>query len=178
MSRALRLIARALLGFAVVAMPAGGALTLWFTLPGADSARAVLALAFAALALGTLTALARRRRMALALVPFALAGALLLVWWSTILPSNERIWQPDVARLPSAEFDGELVTLRNIRNFAYRSASDYSERWHDRTVDLRQLDAVALIAVYGAGDAIAHTMVSFGFAGEPVTISIGAPRNA
>jgi hypothetical protein len=37
---------------------------------------------------------------------------------------------------------------------------------------LRQLDAVDLIAVYWAGDAIAHVMVSFGFAGDHVAFSI------
>jgi hypothetical protein len=45
-------------------------------------------------------------------------------------------------------------------------------RYDDRTFDLRQLDAVDLIAVYWAGEAIAHIMVSFGFAGEHVAISI------
>jgi hypothetical protein len=59
-----------------------------------------------------------------------------LVWWSTIEPSNERAWPPDVARLPSAEIDGDLVTLRNVRSFDYRSATDYAERWYDKTVDL------------------------------------------
>ena len=78
-----------------------------------------------------------------------------------------------MARLPSAEMEGDLVTLRNVRGFEYRSAIDYTERWYDRTVDLRRLESLDLIAVYWMGDAIAHTMLSFGFAGEePVTISI------
>ena len=45
-------------------------------------------------------------------------------------------------------------------------------RYDDRTFDLRELDAVDLIAVYWMGDAIAHIMVSFGFAGDHVAISI------
>jgi hypothetical protein len=45
-------------------------------------------------------------------------------------------------------------------------------RYDDRTFDLRQLDAVDLIAVYWAGDAIAHIMVSFGFGGDHVAFSI------
>jgi Domain of unknown function (DUF4105) len=95
-----------------------------------------------------------------------------LAWWSTIEPTNDRSWQADVARLPSVEVDGDLVTLHNVRSFEYRSAVDYTERWYDRTVDLRQLDSLDLIAVYWMGDDIAHTMLSFGFGGEPVTISI------
>jgi hypothetical protein len=70
----------------------------------------------------------------------ASALAVLLVWWSTIEPSNDRVWQPDVARLPSAEIDGDLVKLHNLRRFEYRSATNYVEHWYDRTVDLRRLD--------------------------------------
>ena len=36
-------------------------------------------------------------------------------------------------------------------------------RWEDRTYDLRELDSVDIIAVYWAGKAVAHIMVSFGF---------------
>lgn len=107
------------------------------------------------------------------LLPFVLACVAVLIWWWSIEASNARAWQPDVARLPSAEINGDLVTLRNVRRFAYRSATDYTENWYDRTVDLSQLEALDLIAVYWMGDAIAHTMLSFVFAdGEPVTISI------
>jgi hypothetical protein len=70
------------------------------------------------------------------------------------------------------EIEGDLVTLRNVRNFAYRSESDFEPRWEVRRLDLRQLDSLDLIAVYWMGDAIAHTILSFGFAGEQVAISI------
>jgi Domain of unknown function (DUF4105) len=49
---------------------------------------------------------------------------------------------------------------------------DFVARYDDRSFDLRKLDAVDLIAVYWAGDAIAHIMVSFGFAGDHVAFSI------
>ncbi len=51
-------------------------------------------------------------------------------------PSNDRPWQRDVAILPSAEIEGEVITLRNARNFTYRSESDYTPHWYDKTVDL------------------------------------------
>ncbi|HET6520675.1 MAG TPA: DUF4105 domain-containing protein [Geminicoccaceae bacterium] len=168
-----RAVAAGLLGLAVTAVAAWGALALWFALPAPAGLRAALALLFAALGPGGLLAALYRREIVAPLAPFAVAVVALLAWWSTIEPSNHRAWQPDVARLPSAEIDGDLVTLRNVRGFEYRSASDYMERWYDRTVDLRRLESLDLIAVYWMGDAIAHTMLSFGFAGdEPVTISI------
>jgi hypothetical protein len=147
-----------------------GALALWFTLPAPPGLRAVAALLFAATGATALALL--RRQMVAPLLLFAIAFTGVLVWWSTIGPRNDRDWQPDVARLPSAEIAGDLVTLHNVRSFDYRSASEFTERWYDRTVDLRRLDSLDLIAVYWMGDAIAHIMVSFGFGGDHLAISI------
>ncbi len=169
----MRLLAISLLAFVVTAIAAWGALALWFTLPFADGPRGALALLFVALGLGGLLVAGLRRRLVVPLLPFVLACGAVLIWWWSIEASNARAWQADVARLPSAEIEGDLITLRNVRSFAYRSATDYTENWYDRTVDLSQLEALDLIAVYWMGDAIAHTMLSFVFAGgEPVTISI------
>jgi hypothetical protein len=78
-----------------------------------------------------------------------------------------------VAVLPFATFDGDMVTIHNIRNFDYRSETDYTPHYYDKTYDMRQLDSADLIAVYWMGDAIAHIMVSFGFAERDfVTVSI------
>jgi hypothetical protein len=97
---------------------------------------------------------------------FAAAFLLLLVWWSTVRPSNDRDWQPEVAVLPYATIDGDLVTLRNIRNFDYRSESDFTPAYYDKTFDIRRLDSVDLVATYWMGPQIAHIMLSFGFAGQ------------
>lgn len=90
----------------------------------------------------------------------ALAG-----WWLTIPPSNHRDWQPDVAKLPWAQIDGDLVTLHDIRHCDYRSETDYTVRHYDKTYDLKKLQSVDLFLVYWGSPAIAHTMFSFGFEG-------------
>jgi hypothetical protein len=56
--------------------------------------------------------------------------------------SNDRDWQPEVSMTPHATVHGDLVTIRGVRNFDYRSESDYTPRWEERTYDLRKLDAV------------------------------------
>jgi len=104
---------------------------------------------------------------------FAVALLAVSVWWSNITPSNQRQWQADVAVLPSATISGNLVTLHNVRNFSYRSETDYTPAYYDRTIDLNKLEGIDLIASYWMGPHIAHIFVSFTFTdGDPVAISI------
>ena len=82
----------------------------------------------AAFVLGTLGAFLFLRNRRRTLVGFAVAFAAVLLWWTSIEPSNERDWQTDVAVLPYATRDGDLVTLHNVRNFDYRTATRTSRR--------------------------------------------------
>src|SRR5437868_2119355 len=48
---------------------------------------------------------------------FTAAGFLVVVgWWFSLQPSNNRDWLPDVAVLPFADITGNQVTIHNIRN--------------------------------------------------------------
>lgn len=97
---------------------------------------------------------------------YAVIFAILVAWWNTIRPTNDRIWQTDVAVLPYATIKGDRVTVHNIRNFNYRTETDFTPAYYDKTYDLRRLDSVDLVAVYWMGPAIAHTLLSFGFGGK------------
>jgi len=108
---------------------------------------------------------------------FALLFALPFFGWLSLAPSNERDWQPDGAVLAYASIAGDRITLHNIRNFDYRTETDFTPRYYDHTFDLRQLSSVDLFAVYWMGPAIAHVFVSFGFAdGAHVAFSIEARK--
>ncbi len=168
----LRLLGTGLVGLLAAGAAIWGGLALWFALPGADGVRATLALGFVVLGAGSLLTALLRRKLIVPLLPFAVAFVALLAWWSTIEARNDRAWQDDVAVMPLAEINADVITLRNIRNFNYSSETDHTPRWYDKTVHMRQLDTLDLIAVYWMGDAIAHTMLSFGFAGEQIAISI------
>jgi hypothetical protein len=81
-------------------------------------------------------------------------------------PSNERKWAPDQERLAHAEVRGEVVTIRDIRNFTYRSTTDYTPAYYDKTFDLRKLDSLWFVVEPFGRHGAAHTFVSFGFADE------------
>ena len=126
-----------------------------------------LRLALAALfGLGTLAAFALRRNRKQTLAGFTVVFAGLVAWFFLIPPSNERPWRLDVSRLATATIQGDRVTVHNIRNLEYRTETDFTPRYYDKTFDLRQLDSLDLIAVYWGSPAIAHVMVSFGFGGK------------
>jgi hypothetical protein len=97
------------------------------------------------------------------LIAFSAFFGLLLTWWFALEPSNTRDWQPDVAVLPRAELNGDLITLRNIRHCEYASETEYAVRHYDKTVRLSELRAVDLFLVYWGSPLIAHTMLSFQF---------------
>jgi hypothetical protein len=147
----------------LIVTTAWGALAIYYSGPAGAVLRIALSVLFGTLGLAALVLLWRRAWRWQALGAFTLAFAGLLVWWSSIAPSNDRDWKPEVAVLPYATIDGDLVTLHNIRDFNYRSETDFTPRYYDKSFDLRKLQSVDLIASYWAGPAIAHIFLSFGF---------------
>jgi hypothetical protein len=172
--KAVRMVGVGVVGLIVAGMTGWASLAIIYSdLPG-EILRTALAVLFSLATLAAFLILPRRGRT---LFWFLGIFALFVGWWSTIVPSNTRDWQADVAVLPYATIEGDLVTLHNIRNCTYRSETDYDAHYYDRTFDLRKLDSVDLITVYWMGDAIAHVMVSFGFGGEDyVAFSIEARK--
>lgn len=114
----------------------------------------------------TALAFIRLRNRRRTFLGFLVVFAVLVALYFQIPASNDREWQPEVAIAPYATFNGDLVTIHGVRNFDYRTETDFDVRWEDRTYDLRKLDSADLIAVYWAGKAIAHIMLSFGFEGK------------
>src|SRR4030095_7367048 len=162
MRRMCKVLGVGLLGLVVTGMTLWGMGALYYS-PLPTPLREGLAAAFGLATAGAFLGLAHRRRT---LLGFVLVWGVLVGCWSTIAPSNDRDGQPDVAVLPSATVEGDRVTLHNIRNIAYRTATDFTPRYDGKTFDLRRLESVDLISSYWAGEAIAHIFGSFGFGGQ------------
>jgi hypothetical protein len=168
--RAVRLIATVTLSLIVAAAIAWGVLALWFDGPQSRVLAATMATGLMVVSI-LLAAFVRPflRGLVIALLP---VGAVAL-WWTSIPASNTRDWTPDVARTARATFDGSRVTIQNLRNFKYRSESDYDQRWETRTYDFDRIRGVDLFLSFWGPTQIAHTIVSWDFDdGQHLAISI------
>ncbi|HVN88203.1 MAG TPA: DUF4105 domain-containing protein [Candidatus Binataceae bacterium] len=166
----LRWIATVVLFTSVVVGVAWGMLALWFDGPDSRVIAGTMAGGMALIAV-LLAALVRPllRGLLAALLPVVAVA----VWWASIPPSNARDWIPDVARTARAAFNRSTVTIQNVRNFKYRSESDYDERWETRSYDLDRIRGVDLFLSFWGPTHIAHTIISWEFDdGQHLAISI------
>lgn len=149
---------------------AWGAAALWIDGPASRVVAGLLAGGFAIASILALALLRPRRRGLL--VAIALFAAV-VGWWLAIPASNDRAWIADVARPARATIDGSQVTIENVRNFEYRSDTDFTEHWETRHYDLDDLVGVDLFLSFWGPTLIAHTIVAWEFTNAPpLAISI------
>jgi hypothetical protein len=159
-----------LLAVVVIASVAWSVLAIWFDGPQSRVVAGAIAGVIVLVSI-SLTVLVRPflRGLAVAFMPVVVVA----LWWTSIMPSNSREWTSDVARTAHASFDGSHVTIQNVRNFKYRSESDYDQQWERRTYDLDQIRGVDLFLSFWGPTQIAHTIVSWEFDdGQHLAISI------
>ena len=80
-------------------------------------------------------------------------------------PSNDRSWVNDNSRNAKIEFDGDIVKIKNIRDFNWRTSKDYAETWINDEYDLSQVESIWLALEYfdPKHRQMAHTILSFQF---------------
>lgn len=112
-----------------------------------------------------------RRRSLSAITAVLFLGV--VAWWIAIPPSHDRNWRPEVAVMPRAVIDGDRVRLTGIRDFDYRSRSDFTVRYEEREVRLSRLKGIDFYVSYFLDGPVGHTFLSFMFDdAPPLTISI------
>jgi hypothetical protein len=108
------------IGVIIIAWTAGA---LYFDLPASAPLRTVAAIGWT---LAAVFGLFRGWRGRLVV----LLGFLIITgWWSTLRPTQNRDWQPQVAVLAYATSEGDQITVHNIRNFEYQTATDFMPRY-------------------------------------------------
>lgn len=150
-------------------------LALWIQQPGGRWVSIVLMTLWALFAMSILGiyftqhVFSRQKDRIIYLLVFALS----LAWYFNIPAKQDRDWDPEVARIFSYEKQGNIITIHNVRNFAWHENGKYDERWESRQYDLNQITGVNIITSYWMGPQIAHTLVSFDFTHQrPLVFSI------
>jgi hypothetical protein len=158
--RVARVLGRGFALLLVLALSGWAVAALYFDLLSGASLKTFAASAYGIAMVGTLLAFrGRDKGIAICVAAFVLV----LAWWLTLKPSNDRDWQPDVAQTAWAEIDGDHVTIHNVRNCDYRTEGDYTEHWETRSYDLSQLRGMDIFFTYWGSPWIAHPIVSFQF---------------
>jgi hypothetical protein len=128
---------------------------------------------------GVIAALLKvRPRLWAAVLCFA-GFSMVLAWWLSLRPSNNRDWRADVDRTAWGEIDGDRVVIHNLRNCDYRTDAEYANCWRDRTVYLSQIRGIDLFLTNWGSRWISHPILSFSFDnGQHIAFSIEARYKA
>jgi hypothetical protein len=81
--------------------------------------------------------------------------------------------------MATADFDGDMVTIRNVRDFNWRSTRDFDERWIDVKINLNKMSKIWFVLEYfdPSKRQMAHTIMSFETEdGERIACSIEVRR--
>ncbi|MFZ2150013.1 MAG: DUF4105 domain-containing protein [Minisyncoccia bacterium] len=108
---------------------------------------------------------------------FSFAG--FLVWYFAVSPVIEASWQQQFAVPSEAIFNGNMVTIKNVRNFRYSpTEKDQHPNYYDKTYDLSTVKAVWYISEpFNENKLAAHTFLSFEFEnGDFLAITIEAKK--
>jgi hypothetical protein len=162
-----KILSAIVLGVAAFFLHLWSALALYYNTPSAW--RLVVVIGYGLGILGWIVMSRKKRRaMALSLLVF-LAVA---IWFTSIKPPKNPVYPPELA-LTHVEVNGDLVTLRGVRNCDYRTKDDFDVRYETRTYDLRELKTLDVMVNYWGINAIAHTFVSYGFSdGRYLAVSV------
>ena len=101
-------------------------------------------------------------------IGFLLVFSSIVIIWAIIRhlklrPSNDRSWVNDNDKLAKAEFGDNLVTIRNVRDFRWRTTKDYDENWIDMKFDLNKISKLWFVLEYfePKRKQMAHTIMVF-----------------
>lgn len=91
-------------------------------------------------------------------------------------PLTNRNWIPNHARQATADVGEEYVSIQNVRNTSYQTATNYKTSYFDATYALSDLQSLYLVEVPFKGmPSVAHVEISFGFAdGKYLGVSVEA----
>jgi hypothetical protein len=104
---------------------------------------------------------------------------LVAVWYfGFVTPDPNQNWAADHARMPVVKVVGDKVYVGNVRNFTWRTATDFTPAFYDRVYDVSLINSMYYLVVPLRDlDGVAHVFVCFGFSdGQYVAVSVEGRR--
>lgn len=132
-------------------------------------------LAWVAVTVVTIEAAPRDPKLAYGM--FLLAVVIWTAWWTRIHAAADLRWVPENAYQTTGRIDGDIASLKYVRNFDWKARREFTPRWEDRTYDLRDLVALDVFVCTWGDPRIAHTILSFVFKNaSPLAMTIETRR--
>ena len=102
------------------------------------------------------------------------------IWQTAKTPPTQAEWQQQLSVPSTAEFNNNIVTVRNVRNFRYGpTESEMYPSYYEKTYDLNEIKRIWYISEpFNEASYAAHTFVSFEFNnGDFLAITIEARKS-
>src|SRR5262249_12858612 len=106
----------------------------------------------------------------------AVTAAVAVWYFGFVIPDPNEDWSPPHSRMPHVEVVGDKVHVGNVRNFTWRSATDFTPAYEEHVYDVNKISSMyyVLSPIFDLR-AVAHVWVGFGFSdGQHVAISVEA----
>ncbi len=103
--------------------------------------------------------------------------AAVAVWYFGFMkPNPNQDWIPKHSRMPHVEIRGDKIYVSNVRDYVWRSESDYKPGYNNRVYDVNALSSMYFVlSPFYLLEAVAHVWVGFGFSdGQHVAVSVEA----
>jgi hypothetical protein len=109
---------------------------------------------------------------------FLIIFGIIVLKFLITFPSHDRHWLQEQSLLPFTSFNGDIVTISNIRDFHLDASGQLVPQYIDRVYDLRSIEGVDFVlSRFSDSAAVAHSFVTFRFENaEPLAISIESRR--
>lgn len=97
-----------------------------------------------------------------------------MIWFYGLEPDPATCYQAPWAKQAEVTIEEPFITVKNLRDFHYRTERDFDIRYRQETYDLQEAQELHLAVSHWDGlEKIAHTMLSFSFRdGKKVVLSV------
>lgn len=85
----------------------------------------------------------------------------MVYYFNFVLPDTNLDWASEHARMPRVKIEGDKIYVKDVRNFRWKTATEYTEGFYDRTYDLSKHRIDALYYWNDSGNRSRRARISF-----------------